>query len=165
MTSREGGALLGYNKYNNDSDETSSESEPEQPSVDEIDVSTHSFVSNGERVWRAPDDVFSKRSSSDLRAKSPRHRAAAEGDESNRNSGGAESNDSRRSSGGPEIPRLNFGSIVGHNDSSPPAKEQPELRASPGRLNCCSPVQQHAVAIVFDKNSDNCGGADPFEKK
>ena len=115
---REGGALQGFNKYS-ETDESSSESEPEQPAYDETDASTHSFVSNGERVWRAPDGIFSKRRQSAPSMRrientplSPRNHAPlsleTDRDCAIRNSGGADSNASRRSSGGPDIPRLNF---------------------------------------------------------
>ena len=126
MAPREGGARLGYTKYNEDS-ETSSESEQEESLIDETESSIRSFTSNGERVWRSPDGVFSKREQKrrenerveSRRIKntpvpvSPLHlRADSPGGISNRNVTDDSSVEPPTSCRSSSVPRLDFGQIL-----------------------------------------------------
>jgi hypothetical protein len=134
-SAREGGALLGYNRYHHDSEETSSESEQEeQLTTDLTDASIASFVSNGERVWRAPEKVFSKRRQSDEKKRSSSddapaspEKGVAEAKRWSQGSGGDAG--SRRNSGGPDVPRLNFGGMFGRQSQTSTPRHEKEHSA------------------------------------
>jgi hypothetical protein len=132
---RAGGALQGFNLYSN-TDDSASSSESETSHRDETDASTLSFVSNGERIWRSPEGIFSrrgfggegKRSHSADPGKSRRISNTPVSDSAQvtaeskgagkRDSTGADSN---RSSGGPDIPRLNFANMF-HDQEDPQSR-------------------------------------------
>jgi len=125
---------LGYNKYRQDSDETSSESEQEeQLTTDLTDVSISSFVSNGERVWRPPEKIFSKRGQHDEKKRQSDQGAKQSGDipasPRQRNSGGESSagDPSSRRSSAADVPRLNFGGMLGQPEQANMEQEQAAL--------------------------------------
>ena len=135
--SRAGGVLQGFNLYSNtDDSETSSESEGGDEGQGETDASTSSFVSNGERVWRAPTATFSKRSDEKKARSSGKKKQSSNDPEQGVHSRSAKtegkvgarssSAKSNRSSPGPDIPRLNFGSLgnVFQQEKPPPSPEK-----------------------------------------